>query len=303
MKSLLSFGFLLLALLANTVPAEAALRVFACEPEWGALVSELGGSDVDVYTATSALQDPHHIQARPSLIARMRRSDLVVATGAQLEIGWLPVLLRQSANPAIQPSQPGYFEAAGFVAMLEVPTSVDRVQGDVHPAGNPHIQTDARNILRVAAALNQRLQMLDPTHAPDYQQRYTDFANRWQAALQRWQQMAVPLRGVKLIAYHKGWAYMLNWLGLQEVSTIEPLPGVPASAAHLSELLAKQKMQPATMVIYAAYQDPQPSEWLATRAGIPAVKLPFTVGGTDQAGDLFGLYDDTIHRLLQASGH
>lgn len=302
MKLFVKLSFILLALLAASAPADA-MRIFACEPEWAALANELGGEDVKVYTATSALQDPHHIQARPSLIAKVRNTDLIVATGAQLEIGWLPVLLRQGANPAIQPGQPGYFEAAGFVTMLEVPTSVDRINGDVHPGGNPHIQTDPRNILSVAAALNQRLQQLDSAHAESYQQRYNNFADRWQAALLHWQQQAGPLKGVKLIAYHKGWAYMLNWLGMQEVSTIEPVPGVPPSAAHLAELLAKQKMQPAAMVIYAAFQDAKASEWLSQRAGIPVVKLAATVGGTDQAGDLFALYDDTIHRLLKAAGH
>jgi len=302
MKSYIKLSVTLLALLGAALPSEAAVRVFACEPEWGALVNELGGTDVEVYIATSALQDPHHIQARPSLIARVRNTDLVVATGAQLEIGWLPVLLRQSANPAIQPSQPGYFEAAGFVNMLEVPSSVDRIQGDVHPAGNPHIHTDPRNILLVAGALNQRLKQLDAAHADAYQHRYTDFAGRWQAALQRWQAEASPLQGVKLIAYHKGWAYMLNWLGLNEVATIESVAGVPPGAAHLADLLARQKVDPAMMVIYAAYQDGKASEWLGKKAGIPVVKLPFTVGGTDQASDLFTLYDDTLQLLLRAAG-
>lgn len=300
MKPWMKWALLIIVSLTAALPAEASVRIFACEPEWGALAKELGGTDVDVYTATTAMQDPHHIQARPSLIAKVRRSDLIVATGAQLEIGWLPVLLRRSANAAVQPSQPGYFEAASFVSMLEVPTSVDRIQGDVHPAGNPHIQTDPRNIMLVATALNQRFQQLDPVHAAAYQQRYDDFATRWQTALARWQQQAAPLAGVKLIAYHKGWAYMLNWLGMREVSTIEPLPGVPASAAHLAQLLAKQRATPAAMVIHAAYQDSQASEWLGSHAGIPVVELPFTVGGTDQANDLFGLYDDTIRRLLKA---
>jgi len=302
MKSLIGIVLLGCSLLGATLQADAAVRVFTCEPEWGALLNELGGDDVDVYTATSAMQDPHHIQARPSLIARMRRADLLVATGAQLEIGWLPVLLRQSANPAIQPGQSGYFEAAGYVSMLEVPSSVDRINGDVHPGGNPHIQTDPRNILLVAAALNKRLQQLDAAHADGYQLRYTDFAARWQVALQRWQALAVPLNGVKLIAFHKGWAYMLNWLNLREIATIEPVPGVPPGAAYLSQLLARQQDQPAVMVIYAAYQDAQAADWLGKRTNIPVVRLPFTVGGSEQAGDLFALYDDTIRLLLKAAG-
>jgi len=298
----MKFGLMLFALAGLSSQAQAEVRVFACEPEWAALVGELGGSDVDVYTATSALQDPHHIQARPSLIARVHNSDLVVATGAQLEIGWLPVLLRQSANAVVQPGNPGYFEAASYVHLLDTPNTVDRSQGDVHPGGNPHIQTDARNMLLVAAALNSRLQQIDPDHQADYQKRYVDFTHRWQDALIRWQQMVAPLHGVKLIAYHKGWTYMLHWLSIEQVGTIEPLPGIAPSAGYLAGLLRKQQEQPAAMVIYAAYQSGQASEWLGKRLHIPVVQLPFTVGGNDQAADLFSLYDDTIKRLLKAAG-
>src|SRR5512137_2010491 len=141
-------------LLVLAFPTQAALRVLACEPEWGALALELGGNLVDVSVATSALQDPHQIQARPSLIARMRNADLVVCTGAELEVGWLPVLLQTAGNTRVQPGLPGYFEAATFVDMLDVPTQFDRAAGDIHPYGNPHIHLDPHNIARVASALS-----------------------------------------------------------------------------------------------------------------------------------------------------
>src|SRR5258708_18743026 len=148
--------------------AQAALSVLATVPEWGALVQELGGDKVKVNVATTALQDPHHVEARPSLIARARGADLVVATGAELEIGWLPLVLQQAGNPKVQPGQPGYFEAATFVALLGKPARLDRAEGDVHPAGDPHIQTDPRNIARVAAALAERLAQVDPADAASY---------------------------------------------------------------------------------------------------------------------------------------
>jgi len=282
--------------------AEASVRVFACEPEWAALATEIGGDQVSIYTATHALQDPHHIQARPSLIARMRRADLLIATGAQLEIGWLPVLLRQSANPAVQPGQPGNLAAADYVRKMDVPSRVDRALGDIHPGGNPHIQTDPRNIAIVAGVLLRRLQQIDPDHADGYLARYNSFMQRWNGAMQRWQQQAAPLRGLHILVYHKGWAYMMRWLGMVEAGTLEPVPGVPPTTSHLATLLAKLKQQPVSMIIYAAYQDSRAAEWLAGRANIKAVKLPFTVGGTDSATDLYGLYDDTIHRLLTAAG-
>src|SRR3982751_6845999 len=153
---------LLLAVLFTAFPAQAALNIFACTPEWGALAKELGGDKATVYVATTALQDPHRIEARPSLIARARSADLAVCTGAELEVGWMPLVQTQSGNPKIQAGQPGYFEATSGVALLEKPAKVDRSMGDVHPAGNPHVHLDPRNIARIAQALGERMAALDP---------------------------------------------------------------------------------------------------------------------------------------------
>jgi len=290
-----------LALLLQAGAAQAALHVFACEPEWGALVRELGGSLVDVTVGTSALQDPHQIQAKPSLIARVRNADMVACTGAELEIGWLPVLLQQSGNAKVQAGQPGNFAAADYVRKLEVPTQLDRAQGDVHAAGNPHIQTDPRNIALVAAALGARLQQIDPAHAEQYARQQADFSQRWQQAIARWTEQAAPLRGMPVASQHNAYVYLFDWLGIHQVAVLEPKPGVEPTASHLEEVLTTLKTAPARMVLYSAYQDPRPSEWLSKRAGIPAVAMAFTVGGTDGAKDLFSLFDDTLARLLAAS--
>lgn len=295
-------SFRLIALLFTAWPvfAHAALNVFACEPEWGALATELGGDAVKVYTATTAFQDPHHIEARPSLIAQMRRADLAVCTGAELEVGWLPVLLRQSGNAGIQPGQTGYFEAARQVVLLEKPSVLDRSQGDVHAAGNPHIQTDPRNIARVAQALGARLAEIDPGHASTYRARLADFNTRWNAAMARWQIQAAPLKDMPIAVQHQAFPYLESWLGLKQVAVLEPKPGVEPSLGHLAEVAAHLKTTPAKAVIRAAYQNPRPSEWLAEHAGIPAIVMPFTVGGSDRAKDLFGLFDDSIDQLLKA---
>ena len=295
-------ALLAFALAGLAAPAQAALKVLACEPDWGALAKELGGDLLDIAVATTALQDPHQIQAKPSLIARARNADLVACTGAELEIGWLPVLLQQSGNPKVQPGQPGNFAAADYVKKLDVPAQVDRSQGDVHPDGNPHIQTDPRNIALVATALAQRLAQLDPPHQAQYAQRAQDFGQRWTAAMARWTVQAAPLKGMAIAAHHRAYVYLENWLGLTEVAVLEPKPGVEPSASHLQAVLATLKTHPAKLVAYSAYQDPKAAEWLSANAGIPAVKLPFTVGGTDGAKDLFGLYDDTLARLRAAAG-
>jgi zinc/manganese transport system substrate-binding protein len=302
----MSFRHCLLAtacslLAAFTLPANAALRVFACEPEWGALAQELGGDLVDVNVATTAQQDPHQVQAKPSLIARMRNADLVVCTGAELEIGWLPLLLQQGGNAKVQPGQPGFFAAADQVRKLDVPTTLDRAAGDVHAAGNPHIQTDPRNIAAVATALSARLQQVDAAHAPQYAQRAAAFTQKWQQAMARWATQAAPLKGVPVVSQHKAYAYLYDWLGLREVAVLEPKPGVEPSASHLQGVLAQLKATPARMVLFSAYQDGRPAEWLGRNANLPVVKIPFTVGGTDQAKDLVGLFDDTLARLLAAA--
>ena len=286
-------------LAAASVPALAALQVFATVPEWGALAREIGGDKVSVFTATTGLQDPHRIEARPSLLAQARRADLVVATGADLEVGWLPLVVRDSGNANIQPGRPGYFEAARYVTMLDVPAVLDRSRGDIHAAGNPHIQLDPRNLFRIGEALAARLGELDPPNAPAYQAGYKAFADKWQAAILRWEKEALPLRGVPVLAHHDSFIYLAHWLGFKTTGTLEPKPGIEPTSGQLSGLVARQQSTPAKMVLRTAYQSDGPSLWIAEKAGIPAVMLPFTVGGTPEAGDLFGLFDDTVQRMLK----
>ncbi len=292
--------FLMTMLLAAaSLPGFAALQVFATVPEWGALAREIGGDKVSVFTATTALQDPHRIQARPSLLAQARRADLVVATGADLEVGWLPLVIRDSGNANIQPGQTGYLEAARFVTLLDVPVVLDRAHGDVHAAGNPHIQLDPRNLFRIGEALAIRLGELDPPNAAAYQAGYKAFAAKWQVAIARWEKEALPLRGVAVLAHHDSFIYLANWLGFKTVGTLEPKPGIEPTSGQLSGLVARQQNAPAKMVLRTAYQNDGPSLWIAEKAGIPAVLLPFTVGGTPEAGDLSGLFDDTVRRMLK----
>jgi zinc/manganese transport system substrate-binding protein len=282
--------------------AQAKVNVFACVPEWAALTQELGGDEVSVYQATSARQDPHRVEARPSLVARMRSADLMVCTGADLEVGWLPVLLQSAGNRKVQRGGPGHFLAADFVDKLEIPATVDRGEGDIHPQGNPHIQLNPHNIARVAAALAKRLAGIDPANSGQYARRAEDFLKSWAEATRRWEQQAAGLKGVRLVGYHKGATYLSDWLGMKEVMNLEPKPGVPPTAAHLSGLLAALQAQPADLIIRMAYNDPKAPQWLSERTGIPVAELPFTVGGSSEAKDLFGLFDDTIARLRKATG-
>jgi zinc/manganese transport system substrate-binding protein len=281
--------------------AAAAVNILACEPEWAALARELGGERVSVSSATTALQDPHRIEARPSLIARARTADLLVCTGADLEVGWVPLLLSQSGNPNIQVGRPGYFEAATYARLIEVPTRVDRSDGDVHPAGNPHVHLHPANVSKIAAALSERIAQIDPPNAAHYRERAKSFQERWQQAVTRWEEQAVPLKGMRIVVYHRDLSYLIEWLGMREAGSLEPKPGLPPSTGHLTELVARLAREPANAVARSAYNDPRSAEWLAQRVKIPVVTLPYTVGGTDKARDLFGLFDDTISRLLAAA--
>lgn len=283
-------------------PAFANLNVFACEPEWGALATEIGGEHVNVYTATTGGQDPHLVQARPSLIARARTADIRVCSGAELEVAWINLIVQQSGNANLQPGRPGAFDATSAVPLLERPASVDRSQGDIHAGGNPHVQTDPRNMIPISRAMALRFAQLDPSNAQTYQARQADFEQRWNAAVANWNRRAAPLRGVAILVQHHSWPYMLNWLGMTEIMPLEPQVGVPPSSGYLAQVLRRLQTSPARFVIRSAYEDSRPSEFIAQRAHIPAILLPFTVGGTPQATNLFSLYDDTITRLLAGIG-
>ena len=278
-------------------PAFATVNIFACLPEWAALATELGGNKVSVYQASNALQDPHRIEARPSLVAHMRSADLAICTGAELEIGWLPVLQQTAGNQNVQPGKPGYIAAAEFVDRLEVPTRLDRAEGDIHPAGNPHIQLDPHNVAKVGLVLTQRLSQIDASNAAYYESRSKNFQERWSQAISRWEKDAAPLKGLRLVPYHKDSVYLIKWLGMVEVMNVEPKPGIPPSAGHLSDLVARLKGGAADVITRSAYQDPKAAASLAEKTNIPAVELPYTVGGTPGAKDLFGLFDDSIARL------
>jgi len=295
-----SLRLLALLMFTGVLPAHAALKVLATTPDWGALTREIGGERVDVYVATTALQDVHRVEAKPSLVARARSADLVVATGAELEVGWLPVLIQESGNSRIQPGAAGYFEAASALKLLEVPSKLDRAMGDIHPQGNPHVQLDPHNIAAVAHALTAKLSALEPAQTAYYAARGKDFDARWAEAIKRWETKAAPLKGESVVIMHRDQAYLCHWLGLNEVASIEPKPGVPPTASYLGQLVTKLTNAPPRLILLNAYNDAKPANWLSARVHAPAVVLPFSVGGSPEAKDLFGLFDDTIDKLLAA---
>jgi zinc/manganese transport system substrate-binding protein len=295
--------FVCLILMLLFARSAFAHRIVSCEPEWAALAREIGGEMVTVYSATTGLQDPHHIEARPSLIAMVRNADFLICTGLGVEGGWLPILLANSGNPRIQPGKPGYLEAGNYVRKLDLPTSLDRAQGDIHALGNHHIQNNPHNILLIAGVLAKRFAEINPPNAAYYEARHAAFSMRWTDAIKRWEAQAAPLKGMGIVEHHKAWTYLCHWLGMREIATLEPKPGLEPTTAHLHDMIEMLRRDPANLIVMAPYHDPRAANWLAERTKIPVVLLPTTVGGTEQAKDLFSLFDDTIRRMLAATKH
>ena len=289
---------LIAALCAASFSARADLRILACEPEWGQLATEIGGDLVTVKNASAPGQDAHHIQARPSLLAQVRRADMVLCTGAELETGWLPVLLNRGGNPDVR-QPPGLFMAAEQVDRLEIPVTLDRADGDVHTMGNPHVHMDPNRVITISQQLAERFAVLDPDNAERYRQQQ----QAWQAALETnvatWKAQAASLAGLKVISYHRTWTYLLDWLGMTRVDELEPKPGLPPTPSHLANLVDKAEKEQVRLILYQPINGEKAPNWLASRTTACAVKLPFSPGeeGTDT---LTSLYDTLIQRLTSA---
>lgn len=292
----------LLAACAIATPiATQALTVFTCEPEWAALVRELA-PHAEVRSATHALQDPHHIEARPSLIAALRRADLAVCTGAGLEAGWLPLLQQRASNPRVQDGAPSMLYAADYVELIDPRPPGTPLEGDVHAAGNPHLHLDPRRLLRVAAVLSERLQELDPAQREQVRTRWTEFEASWSTRIEQWEQRAAPLRAMPIAAQHTTFAYLWRWLGIKQMADLEPLPGVAPSPGHLQQVLSLVRAEPPKAVVVSLYQDSRAAKWLSQQLDGQTVvlQLPSTVTDEPPASSLAGLFDYLLERLLEA---
>ena len=288
---------LLLTLCSSSSTVYAQLNIFACEPEWAALARTLTGDAARVYSATTAQQDPHHIQARPSLIAKVRRADMLVCTGAELEVGWLPLLLRKSGNAKIQPGQVAYFIATDHVSLLEKPTVLDRSLGDIHAAGNPHIHLDPYRVQQVAVALVSSLVKIDPSNKNNYQKNLKTFTLEWREAITQWEKRSERLRGKRIVVSHNSWIYLERWLGLERLAVLEPRPGIAPSSSHLGKLLTQLKLSPADMILHASYQNDKSALWLSKKTGLPVVGLAFSPADKE---NLIQWFDRLLQQLLSA---
>lgn len=281
-------------------PAQG-FAVFACEPEWAALTRVLM-PEADVVAATHARQDPHHIEARPALIAQFRRADLAVCTGASLEAGWLPMLQQRAGNPRLQDGAPGMFYASDHVDLIDPQPGAGLFDGDVHPEGNPHLQLDPRRLLDAARALADRMAELLPAQATPVRQRLRHFEADWTRRIADWERRAAPLRGRGVAAQHATHGYLWHWLGIVQVADLEPRPGMAPTPGHLQRLLQALRASPPLAIVVARYQDPRAARWLAGQLGpqVPLLVLSSTVDDPAVPGALAGMVEQALLPLLAA---
>ncbi len=286
-------------ILAFNASLACALDVVATTSSMGMLAREVGGPAVHVLELVSSERDAHSLQVKPSMMRALRDADLLLAVGAELEVGWLPPAVNGAANAKLQAGQPGYFEAAEQVKLLDAGQAADRSKGDVHPAGNPHINLDPERMAKVAGALAERLALLDPAQSAGYRQRASAFQAALSERLAGWRSKAAGAPGVVL--YHKDANYLMQFVGVPVLGYLEPLPGIPPTAAHLQALIAKLQGKHG-VIIYAPHQPPGGAERVAQATGWVASRLPLEPKSPANAADYFHLIDRWIDALA-ASRH
>ncbi|HJZ84512.1 MAG TPA: metal ABC transporter substrate-binding protein [Polyangia bacterium] len=285
-------------------PALAKLRVVTSIETLAALSREVGGDRVDVRSLSRGYEDPHFVQAKPSLVVTLNRADALVYVGLELEVGWLPPLVQQSRNPKIQQGQPGNIDCSSAIKVEDVPNvPADKLRalGDIHPLGNPHYWIPPQNALAIAGLLGQRFAQLDPAGADGYRGRAADFAKRLQAKQTDWLKQAAPLRGVRVVSYHKSWSYVARWLGLEEVGYIEPKPGVPPSTQHTAMLIELMRKDGVRSVLEESFYPRNLAQVVADKAGAKLAILPSDVGAEPSIKTYFDLVDAVLAILRQKS--
>ena len=295
--------FTMACLLASGLPVSAAskLQIMTATTDLAALAQEVGGDRVEVESVARGYQDPHFVDAKPSFLLKLKRADLLIVVGLELEIGWLPPLITQSTNPKIQVGGPGYFDASRFAHILEIPSGqVTRAEGDVHPLGNPHYWLDPENGLRIAKGIADKISEMRPGDAAYFAQRYADFEQRLKQADQRWLAEMKPYEGRKIVTYHRSWPNFADHFHLNVVGYVEPRPGIPPSPQHTVELIQQMKRDNVKVIVVEPYFDLKTPNAVARETGGQVLVLPPSVGGEKEITDYFKLFEYDISKLKQA---
>jgi zinc/manganese transport system substrate-binding protein len=273
--------------------------VVTAYPYIGDLAQRIGGSNVTVFALARGDYNPHVIIPRPSFIAQIRKADLLIINGGELEIGWIPPLLRQGNNPAVQVGEPGFLDLSHAVTLIDVPTSVSRELGDVHPEGNPHFCLDPENIPLLARAIKERLVQLDPGNTPDYEKRYREFTDLWAKKLAEWGEKMKPFANVRVMEYHKIFDYFLRRYKVAIAATVEPLPGIPPTSRQMEHLESLLAAAPARVILQDVYNPDDASRHLAERLKMKVIVLPHDVGSVPEADNIVSLFDTIVRRITE----
>ena len=276
-------------------PAFAKFNIAATLPWIGSIASEIGKDKVRITSFVKPTQDPHFVEAKPSMILDVRKADILMYNGMDLEIGYLPVLVESSKNPKIQTANPGNFDCSKFIEPIEIPTVVDRSMGDVHPQGNPHYQLSPKNILRVAEGMAEVLSRADPENASFYLKNFSSFKQRLQEKQKEWS--AIPLRGKKFLAYHKFFEYLASEFGFEIIGYIEPKPGIPPSAGHIEKLIEMIRKTKPDGILSLSYYGQKEVNFLSQKTGVKSIIVPHDVGETEKVKDWFSLMDQVLKSL------
>jgi zinc/manganese transport system substrate-binding protein len=262
------------------------------------ITQRIGGAEVSVSALAAGGPDPHFITPKPSFIAKLRKADLLVINGGQLEIGWLPPVILQANNPVINPGRPGFLSLMELVKPLEVHAEVSRAQGDVHPEGNPHIHLDPYHIPVFAKAIMEKLCRLVPGKCTTFRENYADFEKRWLEKTALWEQKLSRLKGMKVVEYHKLYDYLFRRLQIEVVGTLEPLPGIPPTSRHIAGIVDSIKKQNITLLIQDVYHSSKTARYISGITGVKVVIIPHDIGAVKEVTDIFSLFDEIAGRLI-----
>ncbi len=298
-SSLLGFA----SLLVTPAGAESKpLQVVTTTEDLAAIAREVGGERVAVAAICRGYQDPHFVDAKPSFMVQLKKADLFVEIGRDLEVGWVPGLLNGARNSKILPGAPGFVDASLQVEILEIPSAVSRAQGDVHPYGNPHYWLDPKNGIGIARAIRDGLSRVSPSDGALFARRCDDFERRITDALERWQVRArgIGLSDLKVVTYHRSWSYFARAFGFQVVDFVEPRPGIPPSPNHVQDLVGVMKQQGVRLLIMEDFFDPRLPQKIAKDTGAAITILPTSVGAEDRIQSYFDLFDRQLELVEQA---
>ncbi|MBI5709516.1 MAG: zinc ABC transporter substrate-binding protein [Candidatus Eisenbacteria bacterium] len=293
------------AIAALTRPAQAAakpLSVVTTTADLAAIAREVGGDGVAVVSLAAGYQDPHFVDAKPSYMVTLKRADLFVEVGRDLEVGWAPGLLNGARNPRILPGAPGFVDGSSQVQVIEIPSAVSRAQGDIHPFGNPHYWLDPANGAGIARGIRDGLARVDGANAALYAARCADFEKRLAAATARWQEraQALGLAGMKVVTYHRSWSYFARAFGLHVVDFVEPKPGIPPSPNHVQDLVNGMKRDGVRLLLMEPYFDEKLAAKISRDTGVPLAIVPTSVGAEPAIRSIFDLFDRQLVLIGQA---